>query len=157
MATKLPKDMEEQLRKHLDSLRDLALLPAKLIQEALDDAVSRGRLTREDANALASSLLTAGRRQSRELLDELEQLLSAGPSDAVRERLKRELGRVRRAVGTAPSFPIDGYDDLSAAQVTARLDGLSAPQLRKVRDHETRHAARKTVLAAIAMQLTATG
>jgi len=35
------------------------------------------------------------------------------------------------------------------AQVQARLDELTPPQLRKVRDYERRNATRKTVLAAI--------
>ena len=41
-----------------------------------------------------------------------------------------------------PSFPILGYDDLTAAQVQARLDDLSPAQLRKVRDYERRNANR---------------
>ncbi len=47
------------------------------------------------------------------------------------------------------SFPVLGYDELTAAQVQIRLDGLSPAELRKVRDYERRHANRKTVLAAI--------
>ena len=38
---------------------------------------------------------------------------------------------------------------MTAAQVQARLDGLAPADLRKVRDHEKRHANRKTVLRAI--------
>jgi hypothetical protein len=48
-----------------------------------------------------------------------------------------------------PSFPILGYDDLTAAQVNARLKGLSPTELRRVRDYERRHANRKSVLEAI--------
>jgi hypothetical protein len=48
-----------------------------------------------------------------------------------------------------PSFPIAGYDDLTADQVVARLDGLSAAQLEKVRDRERASRNRKTVLRAI--------
>ena len=51
------------------------------------------------------------------------------------------------------SFPIAGYEDLTAAQVQARLDGLAPADLRKVRDHEKRHANRKTVLRAIDQRL----
>ena len=39
--------------------------------------------------------------------------------------------------------------ELTVGQVTQRLPGLSAPQLRQVRDYERRHANRKSVLAAI--------
>jgi polyhydroxyalkanoate synthesis regulator phasin len=150
---KLPRSTEEQLRQRLESLRDLAMLPAKLIQEALDDAVARGRMTREDATELAATLLDTGRKQTRELLDELEGSLRGGPGEDIRERILAELQRVRRALGLGPMFPITGYDDLTAPEVIERLDQLTAPQLRKVRDHETRHRKRKTVLAAIAEQL----
>jgi polyhydroxyalkanoate synthesis regulator phasin len=152
---KLPRSTEEQLRQRLESLRDLAMLPAKLIQEALDDAVARGRMTREDATELAASLVDIGRRQTSELLDELERTLRSTPGEDIRERILRELERLRRALGLGPVFPIVGYDDLTAPQVIDRLDGLTPPQLRKVRDHETRHHARKTVLAAIAKKLEA--
>ena len=33
-----------------------------------------------------------------------------------------------------PNFPVLGYDDLTAAQVQGRLDGLTPAELRKVRD-----------------------
>jgi hypothetical protein len=60
---------------------------------------------------------------------------------------------VVRATGFGPSFPISGYDDLNVSEVQSRLDGLTAAQLRKVRDHERRNANRKTVLRAIESRL----
>ena len=68
--------------------------------------------------------------------------------------LLRSADRARRTVGTGQSFPILGYDELTAAQVQGRLDGLSPAELRKVRDYERRHANRKSVLAAIDKHLT---
>ena len=59
----------------------------------------------------------------------------------------------RRAAGVGPSFPILGYDDLTAAQVQSRLDGLSPAELRKVRDYEKRNANRKSVLDAVETKL----
>src|SRR3954453_10465654 len=43
-------------------------------------------------------------------------------------------------------FPIEGYDDLSVDEVSARLGALSAEELRKVRDYEERTKNRETVL-----------
>jgi hypothetical protein len=65
----------------------------------------------------------------------------------------REVDRARRVAGVGPSFPILGYDDLTAAQVTERLADLSAAELRKVRDYEKRNANRKSVLAAVEQKL----
>jgi len=67
--------------------------------------------------------------------------------------VSREIDRARRAAGIPPSFPIFGYDDLTAAQVQARLGELNPPELRKVRDYERRNANRKSVLAAIEQKL----
>ena len=65
----------------------------------------------------------------------------------------REVDRARRVAGVGPSFPILGYDDLTAAQVNERLGDLDAAGLRKVRDYEKRNANRKSVLDAIARRL----
>jgi hypothetical protein len=43
-------------------------------------------------------------------------------------------------------FPIEGYDELSVEEVSGRLGGLSADELRVVRDHEERNKNRETVL-----------
>ena len=52
-----------------------------------------------------------------------------------------------------PTFPVLGYDDLTAAQVVGRLDSLTPAELRKVRDYERRNANRKSVLDAIETKL----
>jgi excinuclease UvrABC ATPase subunit len=43
-------------------------------------------------------------------------------------------------------FPIEGYDELTVEEVSGRLGGLSADELRAVRDHEERNKNRETVL-----------
>ena len=43
-------------------------------------------------------------------------------------------------------FPIEGYDELTVEEVSARLGALSAEDLRKVRDYEERNKNRETVL-----------
>jgi signal transduction histidine kinase len=43
-------------------------------------------------------------------------------------------------------FPIEGYDELSVEEVSARLDALSTEELREVRDYEERTKNRETVL-----------
>src|SRR5215204_3015471 len=43
-------------------------------------------------------------------------------------------------------FPIEGYDDLTVEEVSARLDALSAEDLREVRDYEERNKNRETLL-----------
>jgi hypothetical protein len=99
-----------------------------------------------------STLVAAGRAQTEALLADVEQLLGrGGAGDAV----LRTVDRARRHIGAGvgASFPIPGYDDLTAAQITKRLTDLTPAQLRKVRDYERRHDARKSVLSAIERKL----
>ena len=137
------------------ALRELlsrgVVLTRERITETLEDAVTRGRMTRTDAEELTTTLVGIGRRQTQDLIAEVEALLGRGRTHAVgkTDRLVQRVDRARRAVGVGPAFPILGYDDLNVGQVAERLGDLTPAQLRKVRDHERRHAARKTVLAAI--------
>jgi polyhydroxyalkanoate synthesis regulator phasin len=139
---------------------DLVVLTRDRIQEVLDDAVERGRMTRKDANDLVEKLFKRGRRQTEELMAELERRLGQGRrqiASATRkarrtepvDRIVRQADRARRTVGVGPSFPILGYDDLSAGQVTGRIGELKPADLRKVRDYERKHANRKSVLDAV--------
>lgn len=167
-------DAVASLRELLNPV-NLLLFTRDRLQDALDDAVRRGRVTREDAEDLVAELVRRGRRQTEDMLAELDRAVT-GPSDARRQthkraaeagrrardsvrravpadRMLREVDRARRAAGLGSSFPITAYDDLAAAQVIDRLDDLSPPELRKVRDHERRNANRKTVLTAIERKL----
>jgi polyhydroxyalkanoate synthesis regulator phasin len=127
------------------------------LQDAVDDAVRRGRMTRKDAEDLLATLVSAGRAQSEALLADVEQLLGRGTGVRARavdsgDAVLRKVDRARRRVG-AGTFPILGYDDLTAAQITKRLGDLTPAELRKVRDHERRGQGRKSVLAAIERKL----
>jgi hypothetical protein len=156
------------------------MLPSDRVRETLDDAVKRGRITRADAEELVERLVAVGRQQTDEAMSRLEQLLGAPSSGrggssssssssspgggnakgrgVIRrppgtDRVLREVDRARRAAGLGSSFPISSYDDLTAAQISERLDDLSAPDLRKVRDYEKKNANRKSVLGAIERRL----
>lgn len=157
---------DEALKANLASLRDLlaggVVLTAQRVQEAVDDAVMRGRMTRRDAEELAGALLQAGRAQTQDVLAEIEQRVGKGRSDlsnaksitrgAVKgtsDQVLRQVDRARRGAGLGAAFPILGYDELSVAQVRTRLEELSEPELRRVRLYEEEHRGRKGVLGAI--------
>ena len=154
-----------------DALERSVTLPRERIQEVVDDAVKRGRMTRDDANDMVSKLVSRGRKQSEELVKELEVLLdqarrqvgrgttkarrqakgTAGKvaksaRDAADEPLA-QIDKVRRKAGVGPSFPITGYDELTAAQINRRIADMTKPDLRKVRTYERNNKARKSILA----------
>jgi polyhydroxyalkanoate synthesis regulator phasin len=164
-------ELRQALTERLVEPLNLMMLTRERIEEAVDEAVSRGSMTRDAAQDLVSGLVERGRRQTTDVLSDLEQLLgrSRGTDVAARARKQveeataraREAGdqvlaqadRARRAAGVGPSFPILGYDDLTASQVQARLGTLTPAELRKVRDYEKRNANRKSVLSAIEAKL----
>jgi hypothetical protein len=133
--------VREQLRRVLNPL-DLVIITRVRLQEVVDEAVERGRITRGDAADLVTDVLARGRSQADDLLAELEQLLGRAPLEAA-----------RRVTGLGPEFPITGYDDLTAAEVVVELDGMSDSDLRKVRAYERANANRKTVLGAVERKL----
>ncbi len=118
-----------------DALEKSVTLSRDRIQEVMDDAVKRGRMTRADAEKTVSRLVTKGRQQTDELLAELEKLLDQarkGSSRALRPpasapRRPRaapssacarppspalvEADKLRRRAGVASSSPITGYDE----------------------------------------------
>jgi hypothetical protein len=152
-AKKAPSEddtsVSDQLRRFLNPL-EVMLITRERLQDTLDDAVQRGRMTRDDASDLLSDIVRRSRRQTEDMLADLEGIV-AGTRRGLAvpaERVRREV--VKRAAG---SFPIDGYDDLTAAQIVERLPALEPGDLRRVGDYERRNANRKTVLAAVSQKL----
>jgi hypothetical protein len=150
-AAPAPNDPIARLRSLRDALTKSVMLTGDRIQEVVDDSVARGRMTRTDAEDLVQRLISLGRQQTEDAISDLEQLLGRGASTGG-DRVLRHVDKARRAVGIG-TFPILGYDDLSAGQIGERLGDLTPAQLRKVRDHEKRNANRKSVLASIERKL----
>jgi polyhydroxyalkanoate synthesis regulator phasin len=160
-----------------DALEHSVTLSRDRLQDVVDDAVKRGRMTRDDANELVSSLLTRSRRYSDELVKQLERLLDqaqhevesrTGPARrrattearraarAARDAADAPLAqadRIRRRSGVTAGGPITAYDQLTATQIKSRLRDLSAAELRQVRARERRGKARKGLLSDIDRRL----
>jgi polyhydroxyalkanoate synthesis regulator phasin len=163
---------EQSVQAFREALEKTVTISRDRLQEVIDDAVRRGRMTRGDADEIVSRLVTRGRDQADDLLSQLERLLS---------QVREAPGRARQQVGTRaerarrravkavdkplagadrvrrtariPGFPITAYDDLSIRQIDRRLQELSRAELRKVRDYERRNKARKGVLRAVDRKL----
>ena len=125
------KEPEDTSSRSVLNPLDVMVITRERLQDTLDDAVRRGRMTRDDATDLLAEIL--------------RRAISAPTDRVIRE--------VRRVTGAADGFPIDDYDDLTAAQIVSQLAGSEPPDLRRVRDYERRNANRKTVLAALDAKL----
>jgi polyhydroxyalkanoate synthesis regulator phasin len=158
VEAKTVAELREALRKNLIRPMEMVMLSRERIEEVLGEAVDQGRVTARDAQRITSGLVKRGQRQTSDVLKDLENLLdtSKARGRAVRRAspVLAQADRLRRSAGVGPSFPITGYDDLTATQVQGRLGTLTPAELRKVRDYERRNAKRKTVLQSIESKLT---
>jgi hypothetical protein len=75
---------------------EMVLLTRDRIEEALTEAVDRGRMTSADAQSLASGLFERGRKQTNEVLKDLEGLLDRG-----RGEIEGRTSGARKAAGGA--------------------------------------------------------
>jgi polyhydroxyalkanoate synthesis regulator phasin len=177
-------EFRQALTSNLIRPLEMVMISRERIEDALDEVVRRGRMTRDDATQLGQALLTVGRQQTDEVMKDLEEMLgrsrtrleertenvrergleaargarksvgqAAGAARKAADPLLVQADRARRAAGVGPSFPISGYDDLTATQIQVRLVTLTPAELRKVRDYERRRGNRKSVLDAIESQL----
>jgi polyhydroxyalkanoate synthesis regulator phasin len=163
---------EQSVQAFRDALEKSVTISRDRLQDVVDDAVRRGRMTRGDADEMIGRLVTRGRDQAEDLLSQLERLLTQARDAPGRAR--KEAGshaqkarkravkaadkplagadRVRRAA-RVPGFPITAYDQLTVRQIERRLQELSPAQLRKVRDYERSNKARKSLLSALDRKL----
>ncbi len=170
IEAKTVAEFREALRKNLTQPSGMVLLTRDRIEEALSKS---GKLSPKEARGIAADLVKRGRKETSDVLKDLEGLLDKGrrdiskragkarkQADGARGRAVRtaspalaQADRARRAAKVGSSFPISLYEDLNVAQVKARLGDLTPAELRKVRDHERRNANRKGVLSAIESKL----
>ena len=190
---------EQSVNAFREALEASVTISRERLQEVLDDAVQRGRMTRGDAEELLSRLVTRGREQAEDVIGELDRLLKQLRGEVTatvtkpRQTAERAAARTRRefedaadkareGVGTRfergrrrtvsavdqplasadrmrrrtrIGFPISAYDQLTIRQIDSRLAELTRDQLRKVRDYEEDHKARKGVLRSIDRKLEA--
>jgi polyhydroxyalkanoate synthesis regulator phasin len=141
---------EQSVQAFRDALEKSVTISRERLQEVVDDAVKRGRMTRGDAEEMVSRLATRGLELAEELLSQLDGLLSQ--TVALVDKPLASVDRVRRGA-RVPGFPITAYDQLSIRQIDRRLQELSPQQLRKVRDYERKNKARKGLLRALDRKL----
>ncbi|MGA8219993.1 MAG: hypothetical protein WB771_15630 [Solirubrobacterales bacterium] len=163
---------EQSVQAFRDALEKSITISRERLQEVVDDAVKRGRMTRGDAEEMVSRVATRGREQAEDLLSQLDRVITQVRE--VPDRARQEVGgraevarkravgavdkplagadRVRRAA-RVPGFPITAYDQLSIRQIDTRLQELSHQELRRVREYERKNKARKGLLRALDRKL----
>jgi polyhydroxyalkanoate synthesis regulator phasin len=98
---------EDQLLTAIASLRDVLskgiVITSDRLQEIVDEAVKRGRMTGQDAEELVQNLVAVGRRQSQDALADIEDLVgrSAQQTRSQARAQAKSVGAAARQVLTA--------------------------------------------------------
>jgi polyhydroxyalkanoate synthesis regulator phasin len=120
---------DKSVQQFREALERSITIPRERVQEVVDDAVKRGRMTRKDANELVSKLVSRGRKQTDTLLRDLEKLLDQArkdfdtrtvgarreakkAADRSRKQAKQAADRVGRAARDAADRPLAEADRL---------------------------------------------
>src|ERR687893_313881 len=93
------KEPDDDASRSILNPLDVMVITRERLQDTLDDAVRRGRMTRDDAADLLAEIL--------------RRAISA-PTEKV----------IRKVTGATDEFPIADYDDLTAAQIVSKLGDL---------------------------------
>jgi polyhydroxyalkanoate synthesis regulator phasin len=144
--------LDKSIENFRSSLERSVTLTRERIQEVVDDAVKRGRMTRGDAEEMVSKLVSRGRRQTDAMLKDLERLVNQTRREVDRrarparrratqaaQRARRQMegatGRAARAARDAADRPLAEADRLRRRAgapgfpITA-YDQLTAAQVR---------------------------
>jgi len=157
----MPKVPDPSIQAFREALEKSVTISRDKLQEVIDDAVRRGRMTRADGEEMLGRLLTRGREEAEGLLSQLEPLIS-GVETRVKSTAKAARNRASAPLATAdrvrrktklPGFPITAYDQLTVPQINNRLSELKKSELERVRDYETANRKRVGVLRAVERKL----
>src|SRR5215204_7741194 len=103
------------------------------LQQTAQQWIEQAQQQRQTFQQQAQQQQQAFQEMTREVLSTYTQLLSI-PISYAQEGVR------------SAQFPIEGYDELTVEEVSGRLGGLSAEELRVVRDYEERNKNRDTLL-----------
>jgi polyhydroxyalkanoate synthesis regulator phasin len=142
----------DALERSRTALESNVTVPRERIQEVVDDAVKRGRMTRSDANELVSKLVSRSRKATDDLIRDLEKLLDQARKEvesrttkarkelesrsaSTRRQAKRAGGKAARAARDAAAGPLAEADKLrrrtgAPGPAITGYDQLTAPQVK---------------------------
>ena len=119
----------------------------RFAREIFDSTARELRHQVESNQALTQELVERAEKQRDafqtlvgESVDAYRDLLYA-PLSYYRQGLRLVEGQVEEA-----TFPIAGYDELNVREISERLDGFTAADIRTIREHEKRNKNRETLI-----------
>jgi hypothetical protein len=119
----------------------------RFAQGLVDDSIKELRVQVESNRALSQELVERAERQREAFKTLLEESV-----DAYVDLLYTPFAYYRQGLRLVETevigdgFPIPNYDDLNVEEVKGMLDGLTAAQIREVREYEKRNKNRETLI-----------
>lgn len=136
-AGKAIRDFRESLAAGMVRPTNLVILSRARIEEVMEDAAKRGRMTVDDAQKLADTLYRRARKETTDVVKDLEQLVGRGRdevgqrTEGARKRGETAAGRARKrvegATAKARSRAVKGADPgLAIADRARRAAGVGS-------------------------------
>jgi hypothetical protein len=119
----------------------------RFAQGLVDDSIKELRFQVESNRALSQELVERAEKQREAFQTLLEESV-----DAYMDLLYTPFAYYRQGLRLVETevigdgFPIPNYDDLNVEEVKGMLDGLTAAQIREVREYEKRNKNRETLI-----------
>ena len=122
----------------------------RFAQDTLDGAVREVRHQAESNRSLTQELVERAERQRGAYQTLVEQSVDAymdllyAPLSYYKQGLRVVEGEIKEIEKV--TFPIANYDELNVGEIAKHIDGLSAAQIREVREYEKRNKNRETLI-----------
>jgi hypothetical protein len=146
-AERLAETTRDSFGTVLDHAVGLQERNVRFAQGLVDDSIKELRSQVESNRAMTQELVDRAERQR----DAFQTLLEESV-DAYVDLLYTPFAYYRRGLRVAETevigsgFPIPNYDELNVEDVKGMLDGLTAAQIREVREYEKRNKNRETMI-----------
>jgi hypothetical protein len=145
-AERLAKTTGDSYKTVVDHMVTLQERNVRFVQELVDSSIKELRYQAESNRAVTQELVDRAEKQREafqtlfeESVDAYVDLLYA-PFSYYKEGLRLVETEV------TGGFPIAGYDELNVEEIKGRLDGLTAAQIREIREYEKRNKNRETLI-----------
>jgi len=146
-AERLAKTNGETFKLVVDHFAAQQERGVRFAQEVLDGTVREVRHQAESNRSLTQELVERAEQQRGVVQTLVEQSVDAymdllyAPLSYYKQGLRVVEDEVERA-----AFPIANYDEQNVAEISKRIDSLTAAQIREVREYEKKNKSRETLI-----------
>jgi hypothetical protein len=156
VAEQLAKTTGDSYKTVVDHAVALQERNVRFAQGLVDDSIKELRHQVESNRVMTQELVERAEKQRDAFQTLLEESI-----DAYMDLLYTPFAYYRQGLRLVETevaggaFPIPNYDELNVEEVKGMLDGLTAAQLREVREYEKRHKNRETLIVELDSKLKA--